>query len=494
MIKVGLVLALAAAFLVTPEPAAAAEPPKTIPAVQRWTAGTGSYTFGDRTRVVTSDPTLASTAHVLANDLRSLTGVWVPVVGGQPAAGDIELRRGTTTDERYLLTIGTTLSVQGSDAGVFNGTRTILQLLHQGRTVQAGIVDDWPAYPERGLMVDAGRKYFSLPWLRDRIRDMAYLKLNYLHLHLSDSFGFRLESRTHPEIVSPDHYTKQQIRDLITFAAQYHVQVVPELDFPGHLNAILTAHPELRLVSRAGVVSDSFIDLSQPAAYTLMHDLITEYLPLFPSRYWHIGADEYVTNYSDYPQLEQYAKARYGPNATGKDAYYGYVNWADAIVRAAGKTTRMWNDGLRPGGATLTVNADIVVEHWSAGALPWLGPASTPQQLVDAGHAVMNNAYTPLYYTLGVSGLLTAPVAAMYDLWEPNTFVDGTHLADPSHNLGAKLDVWCDDPNAQTENEIAAGIFPRLRVLAQQTWGSPKPAALYLRYAGIISSVGAAPQ
>jgi hexosaminidase len=499
MTKLGLVSTVAAALVLATLPALAPGPaPVTIPALQHWTADTGTYTFGAQTRIVTSDPALSATARVFATDLRALTGIAVSVVGGPGKAGDIELQRGAASGgtEGYVLTAGSTLSVtSSSDSGVFNGTRTILQLLHTSRTVPAGTASDWPTYPERGLMLDTGRKYFSLEFLRDRIRDMAYLKLNYLHLHLSDNFGFRLESQTHPEIVSADHYSRQEIRSLIAFAAQYHVQIVPELDFPGHMDTILASHPALKLVSKSDAVSDGFIDLSKPASYDLMRDLINEYLPLFPSRFWHIGADEYVTNYADYPQLEQYARTHYGSAATGKDSYYGFINWADRLVRAAGKTTRMWNDGLKPGGATLTVNSDIVVEHWSAGALPWLGSAYTPQQLVDSGHLVMNNAYTPLYYTLGIGGtLLTAPVASMYDLWEPNTFVDGSHLRDPHSSLGAKLDVWCDDPNAQTEDQIARGIFPRLRVLSQQTWGSPKPAPIYLPYAGIISSVGAAPE
>jgi hexosaminidase len=479
MLRLGSLLAvvtLAAAEIVA-QPASAV--PKTVPALQNWTAGRGSYAFTATTRVV-ADASLTATARTFATDLQALTGVRVAVVPGIPVAGDIELRPKAARLEEYFLDIGEKITIEGTDRGVFNGTRTVLQLLRQSRTIPAGTARDWPVYPERGLLLDAGRKYFSVPWLRERIRELAYLKLNVLHLHLSDNLGFRLESRTHPEIVSARHYTKREIRDLVTYAAAYHVEIVPELDFPGHMDAILAAHPELKLVDKRGKVSDGFIDLSKPAAYDLMRDLITEYLPLFPGRYWHIGADEYVTNYADYPQLD------------GRVAYYRYINWADGLVRAAGKTARMWNDGIKPGA---TINPDIIVDHWSAGALlPWFGDAYTPQQLVDAGHRVSNNAFTPLYYMLGVRGsLLTSPTAAMYDTWEPNTFVGGAHLVDPSQNLGAKVDVWCDEPDAQTEGQIATGIADRLRVLSQQTWGSPKPAAVFLSYRPIIRAVGDAP-
>jgi N-acetyl-beta-hexosaminidase len=98
-----------------------------------------------------------------------------------------------------------------ADAGAFYGTRSLLQLIKQAPTIPAGVGRDWPSKPERGLMVDNGRKYFSVGWLRNHVKDLAYLKLNYFHLHVSDNLGFRLESTTHPEVVSAQRYTKQEI-------------------------------------------------------------------------------------------------------------------------------------------------------------------------------------------------------------------------------------------------------------------------------------------
>ncbi|MCX5209416.1 discoidin domain-containing protein [Kitasatospora sp. NBC_00240] len=493
------ILGLALAGLIGttgPQAHAAASPPRTIPALQQWTPGTGtSYTFGPTSHIVvdsTYASQLAASSATLADDVKQLTGVTVAQTtgtAGSVAAGDIFLTLGSTDTglgaEGYSLSVGTSIKVQAAtDAGAFYGTRTVLQLLKQSATVPAGTARDWSSYAERGLMVDAGRKYFSVSWLQNQIKDMAYLKLNYLHLHLSDNLGFRLESATHPEIVSAQHYSKQEITDLIAFAAKYHVTVVSELDMPGHMDTILAAHPELKLRAADGSTPDGGnIDLSNPASYQLMKDLITEYLPLFPSGYWHLGADEYGADYARYPQLAAYAKQQYGASAKPKDVFYGFIRWADAVVRGAGKAMRVWNDGIASGDGTIAVAADITVDYWYTYGL-------TPQQLVTAGHRVQNGSWTPTYYVLGGA---KPDTAYMYEQWNPGIFQGGATLTDPSKNLGSTLHVWCDNPNAETENQIAGGIMDPLRDLAQQTWGSPKPVSTFSAFQAVIAAIGHAP-
>ena len=422
----GAVGALAAALLTVPATPASAVPGdlQVIPALKQWTAGTGSYTFGAATRIVV-DPAytaqLNDDAATFAADLRDLTGRTVPVTTGAAATGDIRLTLGGSQPaEGYTMTVGSSIAIQGStDAGAFYGTRTVLQLLKQSSTVPAGTTTDAPTKSERGMMVDVGRKYFTVDWLRRHVKELAYLKMNRLHLHLSDTFGFRLESTTHPEVVSEQYYTKQQIRDLIALAAQYHIEVIPEIDMPGHMNAILADHPDLQLADTNGNRNPYYLDLSKPGAYTLTRDLITEFLPLFPGRYWHIGADEYVGNYAAYPQLLTYARATYGPNATAKDAYYGFINWANDIVRAGGKTTRMWNDGIGTDG-TIRPASNIHVEVWYNYGI-------TPQALLDRGHTISNQAWDPTYYVPAIS---KPNVTWAYETWTPDRFQGNNTVGD----------------------------------------------------------------
>jgi hexosaminidase len=469
---------------------AAADAPQVIPALRSWTGAEGSFHWSDGSRVVVDpqyDKQLHDEADTTAADLADLTGAKPEVVAGEPKSGDAYLTLGgdaSLGDEGYTLDVGDSYVVHAkTDAGAFYGTRTLLQLLHQSSDIPRGTATDTPDKTERGLMVDVGRKYFSVGWLKKEIKDLAYAKLNYLHLHFSDNQGFRLQSDSHPEVMSDKYYTKDEIRDLISLATEYHVTLVPEIDMPGHLTTVLAKHPELQLKDSSGNVDPSFIDLSKDDAYTLMSDLIKEYLPLFPGPYWHIGADEYVSDYSKYPQLEEYAKKHYGDDATAKDTYYGFINWADKLVRDGGKSTRMWNDGIKDGDGTIAPNADIVVDYWSTKGI-------APQKLLDAGHDVMNSSWTPTYYVLGGTGI---DARWLYEDWNADLFEKTLTIDDPARNGGAAIHVWCDNPDAQTEDQVADGIRVALRGLAQQTWNSPKLVDSYADFATIDEAIGRAP-
>lgn len=321
---------------------AQAASPNVIPALQRWASTPGSFELTAGSRILMADPILLPTARTVAQDLFDLTGKMFPVeVSSNFQPRDMILQLGPTpfsqNDEAYSITIAAAVNIQGSTtAGVFYGTRTLLQLLRQSASIPAGSGQDWPLYPERGFMIDVGEKFFPMDFLKRHIRELAYLKLNYFHLHLSQDGGFRLESSSHPEVVSDQHYSKAEIQQLIELASQYHITVVPEIDVPSHVTAMLRNHPELQLPNHP-----EMLDLSKPEAYVLVQDLLNEYLPLFPGPYWHTGGDEYLLDkdYALYPQYTTYAQQLYGPTADGQDLYVGFINQIDEIAKLHGKTT-----------------------------------------------------------------------------------------------------------------------------------------------------------
>ena len=425
--------------------------------VKEWEPGVGHYTRSEHPRVLVATGTLDGVAELFAEDLGEVVGGPVEVLAGDaPRAGDVvlELERADLGDEGYSLTVGPWITVRAAaETGVFRGTRTLLPMLRE-RELPAGTARDWPRARVRGLMVDVGRKHFSLGWLRERVCELADLNLNYLHLHLSDDLGFRVESDTCPEAVSAEHYSKGDVRELIEFARRRHVTVLPEIDMPGHMGALLTGRRHLALTNAHGVTA---ANLAHTESHDLGEALLAEYLPLFPGPYWHIGADEYVID-GVYPELARAARERYGPGATPKDLFYGFVNRMAELVREGGRQPVIWNDEVKTDDGTVPLDKSLTIDYWSN-----RGP--TPAQLAADGHELVNSSFAALYYVLG-------DLRPRQDGWHGGVF-DGGHVLPPELDdalLGAKLHVWCDQPDAETEEQVADGIAEPLRVTARATW------------------------
>lgn len=482
----------------------AAEIPATIPALKEWEPAPGTCSLGPATRIVlkaSAGTAGEATARVLARDLRWLAGWNVPVAHGDPRPGDIALVADpgsrVVTSEGYRMVVGDWVELRAdSEAGLFYGTRTLLQLLKRGTPLPRGTARDWPDYPERGLMVDVGRKYFSVAWIKDQIVDMAYAKMNLLHLHLSDDLGLRVASTKHPQLASSRHYTRAELREIIALAAEHHVQIIPEIDVPGHAGWLRPSRPHLLLGSND--LGTHYLDITNPEALGIVQDLLEEYLPLFPGPYWHMGADEYIgaANYARYPRLETFAKERYGPAANGFDAYLGFIAWVHAQVKSKGKILRTWADAyeyhaLNPA-SPVPLDPAIIQEAWNA--------FQDPRAMASSGFQVQNASFHPTYYNLGA---YRGEEAVLYEAWAPHLRLGGWERSgwdypitmEPRHPrlLGAKLSVWCDSPESESEAQVAEGIFGRMRAIAQNSWGGPKAAAGYGEFRSLIAALGRAP-
>jgi hexosaminidase len=490
--------------------------PLAIPALQQWHPSAGVWRLGASTEldVLSDQPVAATQAAVLGSDLRHLTNEFVPVVVG-PATdpGDIVLRT-TPTDSRlgqegYRLVVGRTVTISApTAAGLFYGGRTLLQLLHESRTIPRGTAVDWPRYSERGLMVDASRTTYSTAWVLREIRRMAALKLNLLHLHLTDDQRWAIASRSYPRLASAGAFTRPDIQRILALARRDHVTVIPEIEMPGHMGAFLSRHPALRL-KPLGVISPKTtqayftdkLDITNTAALRAVRRILDEYLPLFPGRFWDLGADEYLSpaQYAEFPQLAAYAVKKYGVGATPGDAIHGFVNWVDLIVRAHGKVLRVWNDQVGFGGR-VPVNHDVVVEWWDSVSPDGDSLTVSPQALINRGYRVLNAGWYPNYYTADIGPVAgKASLPSVYAGWQVNQF-DGTDLSsgviltkqsvsgDSPGLLGAQLNIW--GPLKETTAQTASGIEPHLAVLAQKTWDSPLPAPSYAEFSTDMRRVG----
>ncbi|WP_420037013.1 family 20 glycosylhydrolase [Streptomyces sp. cg28] len=483
---VGAVAALL--LLVAPAPLAraagqSAGAPATVPALADWTPGEGTYTFADGSRLVASDAASRRVARTLADDLRASGHGVVPVVGGPSRAGDIVVdiasgERDRLGGEGYELTAAKRLRITGAaETGAFYGTRTLLQLLARGDRIPAGHTVDVPRYRERGVGVCACYVHISTDWLENLVRDMAYHKLNQLLLEL------KVKSDAHSEANSWGYYTKSEIRRLVALGEKYHVTIVPEINSPGHIDPWIENRPDLQLVDADGQAQPSRLDITAPEAFDYYTSLIDEYSDVFPAKWWHMGADEYMlgSDFAKYPHVLEYARAKYGQDATPQDAFIDFVNRVEAYAASKGKRLRIWNDGLT-GDNTVPVTPGTTVEHW-------LGVKVKPSELIAQGYPVMNAAYS-LYL---VRGGFHSDTEKLYDeQWDPRSF-EGEKLTSSKGVTGAKISLWPDYAAAETENQVAETTELPLAHIAQATWGAPHPDATYAAFTARARAVTHAP-
>ncbi|MFJ7066628.1 glycoside hydrolase family 20 protein [Streptomyces sp. NPDC101115] len=468
--------------------------PQVVPAVLAHRAARGpGWKPGPGTGVVVAEKdafALADEARLIAAELR------VPYRGTAAARpGDVSLALGGSgAAESYTLTVRDGgIRITGPDqAGVFYGTRTLKQAVRSTGSMPEGVVTDAPAKPQRGLMVDIARKYYTADWIEDRLREMADLKLNQLGLHFSDDQGFRIASDTHPEVVSQRHLSKAEVRRIVQLAASLHITVVPEIDSPGHLGAVIAAHPGLQLVSATGRTPRGAVDISKPASARIVDELLREYAGLFPGAYWNLGGDEYVALMSKnpeatYPQLARAATARYGPSGRVQDLATGWLNDRAAVVRPTGKAMRAWNDGFFAGGVT-SADKDLQVAYWTGKEIG----ARPPVSYLSAGRKMINYNDKYLYYVLGQPNRFVYPTGRLiYEQWTPLVLRGSTPVPAryDSQVLGGSFAIWGDLPNAQTQAQVAAGIRMPLTATAQKLWDARKPAISWAAFQALAVRV-----
>ncbi|MEU5611022.1 glycoside hydrolase family 20 protein [Streptomyces sparsogenes] len=473
-------------------PTGLSAPPRTIPSVRDYTPRAGpGWRPGPGSRVV-ADPRgpLADEAALTARELG------LRVSAGPARRGDLELAlkpRQSGGGEAYVLTVrdGRARITGSADAGVFYGTRTVKQALRSGGRLPQGVIRDRPDRPQRGLNLDIARKYFPASWIEARLREMADLKLNQLGLHFSDDQAFRIQSSSHPEVVAPRHLTKREVRRIVSLARSLHITVIPEIDSPGHLGAVIRAHSSLQLRTAKGLAFRGAVDISDPAAARIVDDLMREFAPLFPGPYWHLGGDEYGALMSrnpeaTYPALATAARLAYGPRGRIQDLATAWLNARAAVARELGKRPKAWNDGFFSGGV-VAPDRGIEVEYWTgreSGARP-------PIEYLREGRTVVNLNDEYLYYVLGQPNNFRYPTGErIYEQWSPAVLrgtrpVPDAALTGPSRVPGARFAVWCDIPDAQTPTQVAHGIRLPLAALAQRLWDPGKPPLSWKKFTAL---------
>lgn len=445
--------------------------PFVIPALREWHGDTGLFTLTKATRIVVDakdKATLNQAATVFQNELRILSNLKPTIVVGTPKPGDIYLTQ--TGDGEELgkegcyLTIKDYVEIKGASyKGVFWGTRSILQMLEQASnhiSLPKGISRDYPKYEVRGFMLDVGRKYFTIDFLRDYVKLMSYYKMSDFQIHLSDNAfvqhynhnwdstysGFRLENSMYPQLPTKgEFYTKKEFIDLQLLAEQYGVNIIPEIDVPAHSLAFTKAFPQIA----SKEYGKDHLDIKNPETYQIIENVFKEYLegenPVFRNKEIHIGTDEYAKKEAE--------------------AFRKFTDHFIKYVQSFGKDVRMWGALTHAQGVTPVTNKGVTMNAWYNGY-------AEPKEMKKQGYPLIS---TPdgLLYIVPAAGYYYdyLNLRHLYNNWEPVIIGNVTFdFGDPTIR-GGMFAVWNDiAKNGITAQDVTDRVFPAVQVLSQKMW------------------------
>jgi len=378
-------------------------------------------------------------------------------------------------DESYSLEIspaGAKLDAVTS-LGIMRGLQTFLQLARttsDGFAVPAIAIQDKPRFPWRGLMIDVGRHFIPLDVLKRNLDGMAAVKLNVFHWHLSENQGFRIESKKFPKLqeMGSDglYYTQNEVRNLIAYARDRGIRVVPEFDMPGHSTAWFVGYPELASgpgpyqIERKWGVFDPAMDPTQERTYKFLDGFIGEMAKLFPDQYFHIGGDEVDGKQWDAnPNIQTFMHAHGLKNNQDLQAYFN--TRVQKIVRKHGKTMVGWDEILRP-----DLPKDIVVQSWRG---------------QDSLAAAAKQGYRGLL-SFGYYVDLNWPAARHYAVDPISGAAANLSPEEKQRILGGEACMWSE--YVSPEN-IDSRIWPRTAAIAERLWSRQDVTDVNSMYQGL---------
>jgi len=433
----------------------------------------GTFTIDRSTKIYISQTGegLDGVADFLVHFINNATGFNVQVVTEEPQNGNyisLQLQEGLAKEAYRLDVQSEMISITASTSeGVFRGVQTLRQLMPEAIEkggefdssswkIPAALIEDEAAYAYRGSMLDVARHFFSVEDVKRYIDLMTLYKMNYLHLHLSDDQGWRIEIKSWPKLTEiggstavgggkGGFYTQEEYKEIVAYAQDRYITVVPEIDMPGHTNAALASYPELNCNDEApelytGIdVGFSTLCTNKEITYQFIDDVVKELVEMTPGPYIHIGGDEsHVTDLEDYiPFIEQVQDI---VNSYGKQV----IGW-DEIAHA----------GLRP---------SSTAQFWAK--------AENAKMAVEQGAKVLmspsTKAYLDMQYDstthLGLHWAAYIELDSAY-IWDPADLVEGIGKEDI---LGVEAPLWTETITNMKDLEYM--VFPRLIGIAEIGW------------------------
>ncbi|MBC6612621.1 family 20 glycosylhydrolase [Hymenobacter sp. BT507] len=506
-------------FLLLPLAATAQTAPERYPLIPypaSLTPATGTFTITKNTQLALPKDSkrFAQEAEQLQNLLRNGVGASLKTAK-KPAANGIELRydASITAPEGYKLTITpqqVTLAAK-EPAGMFRAVQTVRQLLpptveKAGKSVPLTLpavqIQDQPAYSWRGMHLDVSRHFFDVAYLKKYMDLLALYKFNKLHLHLTDDQGWRLEIKKYPKLtevgawrtfnnqdsacikkskdnpdfaLEPKHlrqrngqteyggfYTQDDMRGIISYAAARHIEVIPEIDMPGHMMAAIRAYPFLTCNGKNdwGKLFSTPICPCNETTYEFVENVLTEVAALFPSPYVHIGADEVdKTSWSTTACTELMQKEGI-KDVNGLQSYF--VRRVERFLQSKGKKMIGWDDMLEGG-----IDASATVMYWRS----WVKDA--PAKAIRNGNPLIMTPVSTLYFD-NLPDKNSVEKVYNFDVVPADLDPATAQKA----ILGAQANLWTEQ--VPSENRADYMVMPRMTALAEVVWTNKTQYASYL--------------
>ncbi|MFM2358224.1 MAG: hypothetical protein RLY16_216, partial [Bacteroidota bacterium] len=417
----------------------------------------------------------------------------------------------TESNEAYDLVVGTsTITIRGSAEGIFRGITTLIQLIHQPIknkqiVIPQLIIHDFPRYSYRGMHLDVSRHFIPIATIKTMLNEMALFKYNNFHWHLTDDQGWRIEIKKYPLLTSKGawrngtikgrypgtgndcithggFYTQEEIKDLIQYAADRFITIIPEIELPGHASAAIAAYPQLSCFPAEATshpaetawfgptegkqVQQSwgvFEDVLCPTDYTFqfLNDVLDEVIQLFPSTYIHIGGDECPKeSWKRSAFCQQLIQTQQLKDEHALQSYF--IQRIEKYVNSKGRKIIGWDEILEGG---LAPNATVMSWRGEEGGI----------EAAKQSHTVIMTPGTPLYFNHSQSSHEDSitqggynPIELVYQ-YEPTPAVLTSEQS--KYILGAQANLWSE--YIRTLSKIEYSIFPRIAALAEVLW-SPK--------------------
>jgi hexosaminidase len=459
--------------------AAGAAQPSLIPWPAEVASGAGSFSIDANTKICTTNDAARAVAEQFQFVIKAVQGLDLKTRGCERGGITFELSQAVTDEEGYTLDVssnGVRIEARAA-AGLYYGAMTAAQLF-SGRTAQGVHIEDSPRFKWRGLMLDSARHFFSVADVKMILDQMGQHKLNVLHFHLTDDQGWRVEIKRYPELTKigawrtppgettryGGFYTQDDIRDIVRYAAARHITIVPEIDLPGHAQAVVAAHPKLSVLGDQPQVSSNwgvndYLYNTNEYSLTFVKNVLDEILQLFPGKYIHLGGDEAIKDqWRASPAVQSQIKAL--GLANEDELQNWFMQQLGLYLAERDRVMVGWDEILD---ATIPSTATVMSWRGIQGAI-------TAARL---GHDVVMSPAPTLYFDNLQSRRDDEPAGRLnvQPLSQVYNFEVMPAVLSPeerSHILGAQANLWSE--YLASSWHLQHATFPRLDALSEAVW------------------------